>query len=72
MRNLICEKIKGLRIKHHYLQEEVAEALNMSQNSYSELETGKRKLDIDRLYQIAQLYKISLNDLLEKFSSPEK
>jgi transcriptional regulator with XRE-family HTH domain len=36
-RNHICRKIKELREKHRFHQEEVAERLNMSQNAYSEL-----------------------------------
>jgi transcriptional regulator with XRE-family HTH domain len=38
--------------------------LNMSQNAYSLLESGKTKLDIERLYQIAWLYEISIYELL--------
>ena len=65
-RNHICERIRGLRQRHRYKQEEVAERLNMSQNAYSELESGKRKIDIERLYQIAELYKVSVNLLLQE------
>ncbi len=60
----ICKKIKALRKKYNYSQEEVAEVLNMSQNTYSEFESGKTKLDIERLSQIAALYNISVSELL--------
>ena len=43
--------------------------LNMSQNAYSELESGKRRLDIEKLEQIAAHYKISL---LQLVASPNK
>ena len=65
-RNHICERIRGLRKKHQFRQEEVAERLNMSQNAYSELESGKRKIDIERLYEIAELYKVPVNLLLSE------
>jgi transcriptional regulator with XRE-family HTH domain len=65
MKVTICERIKTLRKKHGYSQEKLAEMLNMGQNTYSDLESGKRKLDIERLFQIAQFYKISINRLLE-------
>jgi hypothetical protein len=37
----------------------------MSQNTYSLLETGKTKLDVERLILIAEFYKISVYDLLD-------
>ncbi|MBP8114334.1 MAG: helix-turn-helix transcriptional regulator [Chitinophagaceae bacterium] len=60
----ILQKIKELRRKHSYSQQEVAELLNMGQNTYSDMESGKTKLDIERLYQIAGLYKVHLNVFL--------
>lgn len=66
----IHEKLKPLRKKHGYSQEEVAEALHMSQNNYSLIETGKTKLDIERLFSIAAFYKISVYELLEISTPP--
>lgn len=58
----IHEKLKLLRLQKKMSQLEVAEALLMSQNAYSLLETGKTKLDIERLYRIAEFYSININD----------
>lgn len=69
-KNLICKKIKELRIAHQFTQEQVAEVLCMSQNTYSEWETGKTKLDIERLYQLADLYSVSIYEILDE--SPEE
>ena len=60
----ILQKIKELRRKHSYSQQEVAELLNMGQHTYSDMESGKTKLDVERLYQIAALYKVHLNVIL--------
>ena len=57
---VICGKIKQLRNQHSYSQEDVAIVLNMGQTTYSQLESGKTKIDIERLYQIAHLYKIHI------------
>lgn len=65
MQAAICEKLKALRIKNGYSQEDVAEALYISQNTYSLLETGKTRLDIERLFLIAEFYKISVYELIE-------
>lgn len=62
----ILQKIKDLRKKNNYSQQDVAELLNMNQNTYSDFESGKTKLDIERLYQIAALYKIQLSVLLNE------
>jgi transcriptional regulator with XRE-family HTH domain len=42
----------------------------MSQNTYSLLETGKTKLDIERLILIAEFYNVPAHDLLD--TPPEK
>ncbi len=67
---VILQKIKELRRKHSYSQQEVSELLNMGQNTYSDLESGKTKLDIERLYQIADLYKVHLNVILGEIPPP--
>lgn len=61
---VIIQKIKELRRKNNYSQQEVAELLNMGQNTYSDMESGKTKLDIERLYQLAALYKVQINIIL--------
>jgi transcriptional regulator with XRE-family HTH domain len=65
MQKLICEKLKFLKEKHGYSQQTVADALSMSQNTYSLLETGKTKLDIERLILIAEFYNVPAHDLLD-------
>ncbi len=55
---------------HGFCQEEVAERLNMSQNAYSQLESGKTKLDIERLEQMASLFKVSVHDLIDELPPP--
>jgi transcriptional regulator with XRE-family HTH domain len=36
----------------------------MSQNAYSEMETGKTKIDIKKVFQLAEFYKIEPYDIL--------
>jgi transcriptional regulator with XRE-family HTH domain len=70
LKEAICRKIKILRKKYGYSQEDVAVLLNMGQNTYSQIESGKTKIDIERLQQIALLYKISVHDILEELPPP--
>jgi transcriptional regulator with XRE-family HTH domain len=72
MLTVICEKLKSLREKHGYTQQEVADALNMSQNAYSLLENGITKLDVERLFAIAEFYKVSVQYLLDISPPPKK
>lgn len=61
MTKVICYKIKELRKKNGLSQATVAEAINISQNSYSLLESGKTKIDVERLIILAKLYNISVD-----------
>jgi XRE family transcriptional regulator, regulator of sulfur utilization len=63
-RQIICRKIRQLRKKAGYTQQEIAALLNISQNTYSDIETGKRKIDIERIYSIAKVYGVTVDSLL--------
>lgn len=52
------------RVIKGYTQEYMAERLNLSQNSYSKLERGLTSLTVSRLYQIAEILGISIQDIL--------
>lgn len=48
-------KIKELRLKKHFRQDEIAESLHISQNAYSLIESGKTSLvDKERIKIIAE------------------
>jgi transcriptional regulator with XRE-family HTH domain len=64
LRTHICKKIKELRIAHNYSQQYISQNLYMSQNAYSEMETGKTKIDIEKVFQLAEFYKIEPYDIL--------
>ncbi|MFM2369774.1 MAG: helix-turn-helix protein, partial [Bacteroidota bacterium] len=40
-------------MKAGYSQIDIAELINIEQNTYSDLETGKRKIDLERILQLA-------------------
>lgn len=48
-------KMKELRVKNNFTQEQMADALHISQNAYSLIESGKTKLvDIERINIISE------------------
>jgi transcriptional regulator with XRE-family HTH domain len=62
----VCEKLRALRKKHQYSQEDVAQVLGISQNAYSLIESGRSKIYLDRLIKISALYKVSIHFFLEE------
>jgi len=55
---MVATKIRSLRHSKGYSQDYVAAKLNISQNTYSKIESGQTKLTVDRAKQIADLYEI--------------
>lgn len=52
-------KLKILRLKNKFTQDEMAEALYISQNAYSLIECGKTRLiDIERIKMIAEKFDV--------------
>ena len=65
IKNVVCDKLRELRKQKGYTQQEISELLHMSQNAYSELETGKRKIDIERLNQFTKIFNIPVSYFLD-------
>lgn len=57
-------KLKELREENCLSQKEIADFLNVKQNTYSQYETNKRQLPIDVLIKLAKFYKVSTDYIL--------
>ncbi len=57
-------KLKELREENGFTQSQIANYLNIKQNTYSQYETGKRQLPIDVLIKLAIFYKVSTDYIL--------
>ena len=57
-------RIKDLREDNNLTQRQVAEYLNIKQNTYSQYETGARQIPVDTLIALATLYQTSTDYLL--------
>ena len=57
-------KLKELREENNLKQIEVANYLNIKQNSYSQYESEKRQLPIDVLIKLAKFYNVSTDYIL--------
>ena len=58
------ETIRNLRIDGGYTQAQIAEYLNVKQNTYSQYENGQRQIPIGSLILLAEFYKTSVDYLL--------
>ena len=58
------ERIRNLRIDRGYTQKQVAEYLNIKQNTYSQYEIGVLRYPVDVLITLADFYGVSVDYLL--------
>ena len=57
-------RIRDLREDNDLTQRQIADYLNIRQNTYSQYETGHRQIPVDVLMALAALYKTSTDYLL--------
>lgn len=65
------DKLKQLRIKNEYSQEQLAELLSVSRQAITKWETGKGMPDIGNLKSIAELFDVTLDSLLNDAEETE-
>ena len=62
---MLGEKLMRLRKKQGYSQQEVADKLSVSRQTISNWECDQALPAVDKAMELAQLYNISLDDLME-------
>lgn len=61
---MYIQKIREFRNKKELSQEQVATAIGVSRPTYSAIEAGKQKLDLDEAQKLANLFGISIPELV--------
>ncbi|MEQ2527372.1 helix-turn-helix domain-containing protein [Bacillaceae bacterium CLA-AA-H227] len=61
---MINMNLKNLRMRHKLTQEEVAERLNVSRQVIAKWEKGESTPDIQHCMELAKLYNVTLDDLV--------
>ena len=61
---MIYPNIRALREDNDYKQRQLAEVLHVSQNTYSQYETGVIELTAEKLIELASFYGTSVDYLL--------
>ena len=72
LRSTIAKRLTEYRKLHGFTQVEVAEKLNYTDKSVSKWERGDGVPDIFVLSTLAELYSVTVNDLISEGSEPEK
>lgn len=60
----LAANLLRLRTDHDYTQTQIGAKLNISRQAYSNYDTGKRIPDLDILIRIADLYHVTLEQLI--------
>ena len=58
-------KLRELRKSKGITQSQVGEMLNVSQPQISQMENGKRKIELSEAFKLARLYKVNVKDLVD-------
>lgn len=65
-------RLKDLREDNDIKQKQLAEYLNIKQNTYSQYENGKREIPLDTLWKLADYYNTSVDYLIGRTDNPNK
>ena len=68
---MLYPNIRALREDNDLRQRQLAELLNVSQNTYSQYETGVIALTAEHLVKLADFYHVSVDYLLGRTTKPE-
>ena len=58
---MLHEKLKMLRQRNNYTQQDIADKLGVTRSTVSNFEIGRRKPEIDVLEKLAAIYNVDLN-----------
>jgi transcriptional regulator with XRE-family HTH domain len=67
----VGKNIRVLRHQHGWSQEDIANRLGISIPAFSKIETGVTDVNLSRLEQIANIYEVSIVQLLALEGEPE-
>lgn len=65
-KNIVCKRIRQLRLIRGISQEYMAEELSLIQPSYARLEAEDSRINIERLMKIARVLEVELTDLFSE------
>ncbi len=67
---MLFKNLKSIREDNDIKQKDIAKVLNVSQNTYSQYETGVISLTAEVLVKLADYYDVSIDYLLDRTNNP--
>lgn len=68
---MLFKNLRSIREDNDIKQKDIAKILNVSQNTYSQYETGVISLTAEILVKLADYYGVSVDYLLDRTDSPK-
>ena len=65
------QNLRSIREDRDIKQKDIAKILNVSQNTYSQYETGVISLTAEVLIKLADYYRVSVDYLLDRTDNPQ-
>lgn len=65
------KNLRGIREDRDIKQKDIAKVLNVSQNTYSQYETGVISLTAEVLIKLSEFYGVSIDYLLDRTNNPK-
>ncbi len=65
-------RLKDLREDNDLKQKQLAEYLNIKQNTYSQYENGKREIPLEMLWKLADFYNTSVDYIIGRTENPTR
>ncbi len=66
------KNLKSIREDRDIKQKDIAKILNVSQNTYSQYETGVISLTAEVLIKLSEFYDVSIDYLLDRTDNPKR
>ena len=63
-KKIALQHLKELRIEKGYTQKDVSNFLGMARGSYSKIESGINKINLENALKLANLYNVTIDNLL--------
>ena len=64
----IAERIRMLRLQKGLSQQNIADELSLTVAAYSNIERGITAINLERLYQLSEIFHVSVYDILQENS----
>ncbi len=69
---MVANRVRDLREDNDLTQQQVADAIGITQRKYSYVETGQQPLTDELLIRLANFYKVSIDYILKQTNSPRR